>query len=210
MKTNPLVLIVLFGLLIYVALSTEHKFNQSAEQFTARSEGDAIVIAWRDEVRHPMALRLQETYEENSGKAERFIIELNSPGGSVSEGHQVIDVITRMKKTHIIETRVLSNRICASMCVPLYLQGEKRTAASAARFMFHEPTSVDSVTGEEVKQPAFVKRYETRQFVDKYFKESEMSPEWLATLEKEWQGKDIWKTARQLVDERANIVQELR
>ena len=209
MKPNPIALIFLFGLLVVVALQTEQKFKQSAEQFTAREEGDAVVLAWRDEVKYPMSLRLQETYEAKAGDTKRFIIELNTPGGSVSEGRQVIDVINAMKRTHTVETRVLANRICASMCVPLYLQGHERTAAPSARFMFHEPTSVDAVTGEEVKTPEFEKRYETKRFVDRYFRESEMNPEWISKLEKEWEGKDVWKTAKQLVAEDAGIVLRL-
>ena len=209
MKPNPIALVFLFGLLVLVALQTENKFKQSAEQFTARDEGDAVVLAWRDEVKYPMSLRLQETYEAKAAETKRFIIELNTPGGSVSEGRQVIDVINAMKRTHTVETRVLANRICASMCVPLYLQGHERTAAPSARFMFHEPTSVDAVTGEEVKTPEFEKRMDTKRFVDRYFRESEMNPEWITKLESEWEGKDVWKTAQQLVAEDAGIVLRL-
>jgi|GEM_PF-2263067 len=210
MKPSPIALVVLFGLLVIVALQTENKFKQSAEQFTSRHEGEAVVLAWRDEVKYPMSLRLQETYNAKRSETQRFIIELNTPGGSVGEGRQVIDVINAMKHTHTVETRVLANRICASMCVPLYLQGHERTAAPSARFMFHEPTAVDAVTGEEVKTPAFEKRMETKRFVDRYFRESEMNPEWLAKLEAEWEGKDIWKSARQLVAEDSGIVLALR
>ncbi|MEL7489390.1 MAG: hypothetical protein AAGJ73_01620 [Pseudomonadota bacterium] len=62
MKPNPLALAALFGLLIFVALQTEQKFNAQKSNFTTRQEGDAIVFVWRDEVRFPMSLRLRETF----------------------------------------------------------------------------------------------------------------------------------------------------
>jgi hypothetical protein len=37
-----------------------------------------------------------------------------------------------------------------------------------------------------------------------------MNPEWGETLKRSWDGKDVWKTAQDLVDENANIVTELR
>lgn len=209
MKPNPLALAALFGLLIFVAWQTEQKYNSQKSNFTTRQEGNAIVFLWRDEVKFPMSLRLKETFQEWRGQVDHVIIDFSSPGGAVAEGREVIAVINEMKKTHLVETRVQQGRVCASMCVPIYLQGEKRTAHPASRWMFHEPSSVDAVTGEEVRTPEFEKRIETRRFVDRYFRNSEMNQAWLQKLEAEWQGKDIWKSGKQLVTEDSGIITEL-
>ncbi len=209
MKPNPLALAALFGLLIFVALQTEQKFNAQKSNFTTRQEGDAIVFVWRDEVRFPMSLRLRETFDEARGRVDHIIIDLASPGGAVAEGREVIAVINDMKKTHLVETRVQQGRVCASMCVPIYLQGEKRSAHPTSRWMFHEPSSVDAITGEKVETPEFEQRMDTRRVVDRYFKNSDINPDWLQALEDQWKGKDIWKTGRQLVNEDSGIITDL-
>ncbi|MEO0880085.1 MAG: ATP-dependent Clp protease proteolytic subunit, partial [Pseudomonadota bacterium] len=143
------------------------------------------------------------------GEADTVIIDLHSPGGSVSEGRAVIEAIERIRRTHTVETRVGPISFCASMCVPIYLQGSVRRAAPSARFMFHEPSSRDAITGERVDTPEFEQRWASRQFVARYFEDSEMDPAWREKLVTEWRGRDIWKTGRELVDERANVVQIL-
>ena len=210
MKPNPLALLALFALLIFVAVQTEGKFKAQMGRFTVQQEGSAVVFRWRDGVEYPMSERLKDTFRDWRSQVDHIIIDLSSPGGAVSEGRAVIEIIDEMKKTHLVETRVLSNRSCLSMCVPIYLQGEKRTASPSSRWMFHEPSSVDAVTGERRDRPGFEQRYETRKFVDQYFRDSEMNPAWIKKLESEWQGKDIWKSGRQLVDENSGIILELQ
>lgn len=210
MKPNPIFLLVIFALLVFVALQTEQKFNQQQQRFTAERVGDSAVFAWRDEVEFPMSLRLQETFDEWKGEVDRIVIDLSSPGGSVSEGRQVIQVIDDMKRSHLVETRVRARRFCLSMCVPIYLQGEMRVAAPTSQWMFHQPSAVDAITGEPIRTPQLERQYETQKFVDRYFKQSDMDPLWLEKLEAEWDGKDIWKTGRQLFDEESGIILEIR
>jgi len=166
-KPNPIALLALVGLLIFVGWSTDQKFKAQKSNFTTRMEGDAIVFLWHDGVAFPMSLRLEETFDEWSGKVDHIIIDLSSPGGAIAEGGKVIDVIKQMKQTHLVETRVQQNRMCASMCVPIYLQGEIRTAHPESRWMFHEPVAVDIFTDEVAETPEFEKRFETRRFVDR-------------------------------------------
>ena len=75
--------------------------------------------------------------------------------------------------------------------------------------MFHEPRTFDYFTGEEVKGPKSEMEGLSKRFFNRYFTNSEMSPAWRAQLEKEWKGKDVWRSGRQLVDERSNIIHQL-
>ncbi len=209
MKTNPIALIVLFSILVFVALKSEERFAAQEGQFLVRQEGDAVIFMWRDEVKFPMSARLAETFEAWRDEVGEIVIDLSSPGGAVAEGRQVIAVIDLMKETHRVSTHVGGRSICMSMCVPIYLQGETRTASPSSLWMFHEPSSVDAVTGERVDQPAFERAYETRRFVDRYFRNSDMDPVWLAALEGEWKGRDIRKSGRQLVAEGSGVIQRL-
>ena len=171
-----------------------------------RSDPDAVIFYWRSDVDVPMARRFAEGFEEWRDKADRIIIDLNSPGGAIREGEAVIREIEKMKRTHIIDTRVRNRRACYSMCVPIFLQGEQRTAAANARFMFHEPSAYDYFTGEKVKEPDFERELTSRRFFQRYFIDSEMDPAWRDNLAQEWLGRDVFRTAQQLVDERSNIV----
>lgn len=190
------------------------------EQFIFRDEGrlevrrdesdpDAIVFYWRSQVEVPMARRYEEAFDEWRGEGDRIILDLHSPGGAIAEGEQVIRIIERMKRTHVVDTRVRRGYKCYSMCVPIFLMGEQRFAGENALFMFHEPTLRDFYTEEEVKQPAFERARATRRFVERYFVNSPINPAWLETLLAEWKGRDVFKSARELVDEESGIVTAL-
>lgn len=211
-KPSQIALIVMFALLVVVALRTEDHFKRSQDAFVVRedpSDPSAVIFSWRGAVEYPMSEKLLDTWREYRGAADRVIIDLHSEGGAVTEGRAVIKIIEDIKRSHIVETRVGPVNYCLSMCVPIYLQGAVRRASPSARFMFHEPSSRDSVTGERVDTPGFEQRWATNRFVARYFETSEMDPAWREKLVTEWRGKDVWKTARELVDERANVVQEL-
>lgn len=190
------------------------------EQFIFRDEGrlevrrdesdpDTIVFYWRSQVEVPMARRYEEAYEEWKHEGDRIILDLHSPGGAIAEGEQVIRIIERMKRTHAVDTRVRRGYKCYSMCVPIFLMGEQRFAGENALFMFHEPTVRDFYTDEEVRQPAFEKARATQRFVNRYFVNSAVDPAWLETLLAEWKGRDVFKSARELVDEESGIVTAL-
>ena len=194
-----------------IARNEELIFRDKGELTVERDRNDpeTLVFTWRNEVEAPMARRFEEAYREWRGEGSRILIDLHSPGGALYEGEQVIRVIDRMRETHIVDTRVGNRRACFSMCVPIFLQGEARTAASNARFMFHEPTAYDFYTGERVNEPEFERERTSRRFFDRYFVNSPMDAVWRDNLAVEWKGKDVFYTARELVDQQSNIVTEL-
>ncbi len=212
-KMMPMVTVALLALTALMIMRNE--------QFIFRDEGrleiapdpndrTTVVFTWRSDVDVPMARRFSEGFEEWAGKADRFIIDLNSPGGSIREGEAVIREIEKMKRTHIIDTRVRNRRACYSMCVPIFLQGDQREAAANARFMFHEPTAYDYFTGEKIKEPDFEREANSRRFFNRYFVNSPMDPVWRDQLADEWIGRDVFRTAEELVDERSNIVTHIK
>ena len=114
-----------------------------------------------------------------------------------------------MKATHEIDSYVGAGADCLSMCVPIYLAGEHRTAAKNARFMFHEPSSYDLVTDEKVTEPGFEKKMTADKFFERYFGKSQMSPEWREKLRADWKGRDLWFTAGELVEQKSGVVEEI-
>ena len=211
-KLTPLILLVIFAAVGFLSWRNQERIANQRGDFEVRrlNDGETVEFYWSDTVEFPMARRLSEAFERERKSAGHVIIDLHSGGGSIAEGGDVIDVIERMKRTHLVTTRVGEESACLSMCVPIFLAGERRVASRRAVFMFHEPRMVDVFTEREAKASSFDERRASRKFVRDYFKTSPMDPAWLAGLEAEWKGKDIWKSGAQLVKERSNIVTELQ
>jgi hypothetical protein len=69
----------------------------------------------------------------------RVVLFLDSAGGKVDDGDRVIEVLNEIKLRHQLITVVPYGKLCASMCIPIFLQGEDRLAARASIWLFHEP-----------------------------------------------------------------------
>jgi len=178
-------------------------------RLTVSQEESAVVLAWNAEVEVPMVVRFDEAFSQWRNKTTRFIVDLNSPGGSLLEGSQLIDLLEEIKRTHRLETRVGDRRYCLSMCVPIFLTGDNRIAAANSQWMFHEPLAVDFFTDEISEIPEFEKRRTAERFFNRYFVDSGMDPAWRENLRQEWVGKEVWRTGQQLVNEGSNIILEL-
>lgn len=198
--------VVLFALLALFALRSGRSIYETGPALEVFEEGDSVVLRWTHGVEAPMAYRLETAFAEWKNRTWRIIIELDSPGGALIEGRSVIDAISRMKATHVVETRVAAGKTCASMCVPIFLAGQGRIAGAGARFMFHEPSSVDFFTEEEAKKPGFEQRRDAERFFERYFERSAMDTAWREYLREAWKGRDVWKTAEELVAEGSNVV----
>lgn len=196
----------LFTLLALFALQSGRSIYETGPALDVFEEGDGVVFRWTHGVEAPMAYRFATAFAAWKDRTRKIVIELDSPGGALIEGRSVIDAISLMKATHIVETRVAAGKTCASMCVPIFLAGHERIAGAGARFMFHEPSSVDYFTEEKAKKPAFEQRRDAERFFASYFERSEMNPAWREKLREAWKGRDVWKTAEELVAEGSNVV----
>jgi ATP-dependent protease ClpP protease subunit len=54
----------------------------------------------------------------------RVVLLLASAGGQVEEGDRVIKALNEIKLRHQLITVVAHGKLCASMCIPIFLQGE--------------------------------------------------------------------------------------
>ena len=202
-------LLVAFAALVLIALRFEHSFYGDRGRLTVSYEPDEIVFSWRGPIEMPMARQLAKAFDDHLDRKSQATLVLDSPGGSIREGEAVITLLKKIKQHHLVETRVEARRRCLSMCVPIYLQGDDRTAAPSSRWMFHEPRTFDAITGEEIDRPALERQYTNWRFFKRYFENSEMDPAWAARLAQDWRGKDIWRTGQQLYDERSNVILHL-
>ena len=208
MNANRLVLVSLVVVAVLMGWRLYEQKHADTGQLAIRQNGDVVILAWTGEVELPMHTLLVRAFEEWRTKSEHFLLQLNSAGGSVREGGDVVELLQRIKRTHTLDTYVASREICMSMCVPIFLQGNMRIAAPDARFMFHEPKRFYE-DGSEAKGFSFEREALTRRFFTRYFTNSPMNANWRVQLEKDWLGKDIYKSGKQLVEENAGIVTDL-
>lgn len=210
-QTTLFVLIALFAAAAFLLQSNEKKYTADEGRLVIMEDAarDALILSWSHEVGAPMTRRFEEAYKDYGRDVSKFVIELNSPGGAVAEGKRMVQLLERMARSHEVETRVDENAFCLSMCVPIYLKGETRSAAPSSRWMFHEPASYDAYTGERGGGPEIERRFVADRFFDRYFENSEMDPEWRSWLEREWVGKDVWKTGEELVEEGSGVITRL-
>lgn len=201
--------LLLFAAAAMVATDIETFSLSRAPELKVKAEDGATVLIWRGEVTPGMADRFRKAFDEHKDNSRRIVIDLHSPGGLLSEGVRVVEAVERMKVSHRVETRVGPRGKCYSMCVPIFLLGEMRVASPGAVFMFHEPSTFDAVTNESVELPAYEQRRVTDQFFRRFFASTDMDPVWRERLRKDLPGRDIFKSAQELVDEGSNVVVRL-
>lgn len=195
--------------------------SSEAAGLTMRQEPNRVVMVWNGPVEAPMKQRFEDAFKSLGSEPRRVLISWNSPGGRVDHGHEVFDVIQAAARVHYINTTVGEGKICASMCVPLYLSGMERTAHPKARFMFHEvilklkPDAERAVRQLQTIAPDLVagaQREAVGQFTNRLFEEgfeSKLDNRWLAQLRVRIKGRDVWLTGRQLVEEKSGVVDKL-
>ena len=209
LKLNQIALITLTAIAVFLYWQNYQETYKDEGRLEVVQEGDAVILSWRSPIELPMSRRFDEAFSEWANKTDKFIINLDSVGGALREGRHVIELIDRMKQTHLIETTVGEQANCLSMCVPIYLHGEQRSASRRSIWMFHEPRSYDYITDEESDEPEFERNAASERFFKKYFVNSDMDPKWRANLQKEWVGKDVWYSGQQLKDQQSNIILRL-
>jgi hypothetical protein len=169
---------------------------------SSESDPGAIVMLWSGRVAAPMARQIRDAFEQRRHTGSRVVLKLSSGGGSVAEGERVIDVLRDIKRTHELETVVEQGRTCGSMCVFIYLQGQKRTAALSSLWLFHEVSHKDPRSQKVVS----LDREAWEMLVNKYYGPAGVSAEWTAAMKPYTVRSDYWQTGADLINEKSGIV----
>jgi ATP-dependent protease ClpP protease subunit len=196
-----------FALALLVAQGTPAgAMEQNAELKVSLSTNKpgTIVMSWNGPVAAPMANQIRDAFESRKQQATRILFRISSYGGSVSEGERVIEILRQIKSTHVLETTVTQGDVCASMCVFIYLQGQKRYGALTSSWLFHEVSHMDPVT----KQPTKLDRAAWERLVDKYFRPAGVSDSWIADLKPRTVDSDYWQTGADLINANSGIIHQ--
>jgi hypothetical protein len=169
---------------------------------TSPDHPDVVVMEWRGAVQAPMSAEIGSAYEHYRAQARGFVLRLDSNGGSVAEGERVIEVLARLKETNKLNTSVGAGNKCASMCVFIYAQGQRRFAAPASLWLFHEVSFVNPKT--HLVERLDRKAWET--LVEKYWIPAGVNPIWIDQVKAHTNGRDYWEAGATLLRDRSNLV----
>ena len=209
---NRLLWVLMLGTLAALAYTFDVSVYMGSGKLTVTtdpSDQRAVVLKWRGEIAPPMRAKIEEAFREHRSKADRFVLSLSSPGGSVGHGGAVIRLLREIRRTHRLETVLEGNATCASMCVPIYLQGEVRRATGRSHWMFHEVSLRDAVTHEKEDMRPSDQKARTDRLFDDYFRPAGVPDRWIEGMREQMKGgHDVWRTGEQLLRERSGIIQE--
>lgn len=161
-----------------------------------------VVLHWKGKIDRPMARSFHNAITKWQGRARNgFIVSLDSKGGRVNVAYAVVRLLRRLRRTHMVHTYVKRGNVCGSSCVPIFLQGEKRTAALASLWLFHEISSRDKA----VKGRVILKPGRTAKMFDDFFLPAGVPPAWIDSVKNRIRGADLWMTGAELRTSDSNI-----
>lgn len=163
---------------------------------------ETTILFWDGPIFPPMAQQLEKAIAENKATTKRFLLVLNSPGGSVREGEKVIAELRQLKETHRFDTAVHAGQTCGSMCPFIYAQGQTRLAAPASMWLFHEVAIANPAT----HRPIRLDRQNWLNLIDKYFVPEGISQAWIEDIKARAQNYDYYASGDSLIRKRSGLI----
>ena len=198
-------------------LGNTARIRPSTQKLAVREEPDRVVLAWSGPISEPMRDHIVTAIDKYKADTRHLVLALNSPGGSIAHGRQVMEAIRKVSHVRSIDTLVEKGGVCASMCVPIYLIGSTRTADPAAHFMFHE-ASLEFPEGKDISKidqeriSPIRKSLESLATDDLFLRDigtQRVDARWLTRMRTKITNREVWLTGRQLVDEGSGVVDAL-
>ena len=165
------------------------------------NQADGILeIEWTGLIAAGVADELRTSVAKYGTDLKRVVLFLDSAGGQVDEGDRVIAVLNEIKQGHRLATVVPHGKLCASMCIPIFLQGDDRFAARASLWIFHEASRPLANGGQRTDMT------ETWRLFRKYYGSAGVSSHWLKSIASLIKGADLWQTGGDLIDAKTGII----
>lgn len=156
-------------------------------------------------IRAPLAEKFQKLITETDLKKE-IELRFDSVGGSIYETKKLINILNELKENNTgLTTRVDQGSMCASSCVPLFVQGQKRLAGNASSFMFHGVAlyAVTNVPGENDTK-IMIESYRKAGIAEKWIQEQIDMQVWSSPNETWYNGKELLENDSNFVTESLN------
>lgn len=103
------------------------------------SDPNVVIVNYGGTIDSAMVRDLRKIWTEvgSNQRFNKFVFRLNSPGGIDRDGLDVIAILSEIRQQVILVTLVAERDLCASMCVAVFIQGDRRYASPASAWMFH-------------------------------------------------------------------------
>jgi hypothetical protein len=163
-------------------------------------QNGTLEIDWSGLIVAGVADELRASVAKYGTAIKRVVLFLDSAGGRVDEGDRVIAVLNEIKRRHRLATVVPHGKLCASMCIPIFLQGDDRFAARASLWIFHEASQPQANGGQRTDMT------ETWRLFRKYYGSAGVSMHWLKSIAPMIKGADLWQTGGDLIDAKTGII----
>ncbi|MFN4144141.1 hypothetical protein [Aestuariivirga sp.] len=115
--------------------------GEGLEVFTRRELSwiaeDAVGLRYRGDIAPPLIDELRRVLLEGPQRFNHVVLELDSCGGELRYVEQVVALLADIRGRMELTTRVMEGAVCASGCIPVFMQGEKRKASGASVWVFH-------------------------------------------------------------------------
>ena len=109
---------------------------------------DGVGLRYEGPLKPMLAQELRRLLLASPGRYKRIVLELDSNGGDLRVVRDLVEVLRQVRDQMELTTRVMEGGVCASGCIPVFMQGERRKASGASVWIFHgartEVTNVPS------------------------------------------------------------------
>jgi hypothetical protein len=172
--------------------------EQASSSFEFNETDRTLSIAWSGPIIPGMADDLRTALDKYGAASHRVVLFLNSAGGRVDGGDRVIHLLDGIKPTRRLITVVLDGSLCASMCIPVFLQGDDRLAGRTSRWIFHEAARQAANEKE--------RRKETLYLFQKYYVPAGVSMQWLKRMMPLVERAELSESGGDLISAKSRIV----
>lgn len=126
---------------IDVQAQGEPSSQSRLEVFTRASYGwmaeDAVGLRILGPLDNRLADELAGLLLDPQRNFRHVVLELDSGGGDLEAVHRISGVLKAAREKAELTTRVMGGSICASGCIAVFMQGQKRKASGASVWVFH-------------------------------------------------------------------------
>ena len=207
-------LAVSFALLLLALMSTNTvaAWARQTDQPTARKVGklttkfypkrNRAVLFWKGKIDRPMASQFRSAIDKWKSEATGgFVISLDSKGGRVRVAYEVAKMLRQLRQTHRVTTHVGQGRVCGSSCVPIFLQGERRSVAFASLWLFHQITSRNKSDPRRL----VIRNKSTNKMFSNYFAPAGVPSFRIKSIKQKIDRADYWMTGAELLSSGSKI-----
>jgi Clp protease len=182
------------------ALGKEQGATNASHDFNKKDGAPSLYIEWSGPIAAGMADYLRTELGRYGTASRRVVLFLNSAGGQVEEGDRVIEVLNKIKQMHRLITVVGDGELCASMCIPIFLQGHDRLAARTSLWIFHQAAKREA-NGKKREDME-----ETLRLFLRYYVPAGVSMDWIKSIAPIIKKGNLLQTGGDLISAKTGII----